>query len=179
MRVDRSSALDQWSLSEGEALNREFVGGRAVLAEVRARVCARVRVRGCVLTPRLALPAGGSGGGVVHRGGREARTGSQGGGGGCSGVRGASRVRARTPTPAAADSWQPDPTVRAVLFDVGGVLVDSPFTAIAAYERELRLPEGVINRVIAAGGDGGAFARLERGEVTVPEFAAPFKGECR
>ena len=88
-------------------------------------------------------------------------------------------MRARTPTPAAADSWQPDPTVRAVLFDVGGVLVDSPFTAIAAYERELRLPEGVINRVIAAGGDGGAFARLERGEVTVPEFAAPFKEECR
>ena len=37
---------------------------------------------------------------------------------------------------------------RAVLFDIGGVVVGSPLAAIARYEREQRIPAGSINRIV-------------------------------
>ncbi len=39
---------------------------------------------------------------------------------------------------------------RAVLFDVGGVVVGSPLHAIAAYERQQGIPVGTINRVVVS-----------------------------
>jgi putative hydrolase of the HAD superfamily len=66
-----------------------------------------------------------------------------------------------------------------VLFDMGGVVMDSPLHAIARYERERRLPANAINRAIAEAGEGGAWARLERGELTVATFCAPFEADCR
>ena len=53
-----------------------------------------------------------------------------------------------------------------VLFDMGGVVMDSPLHAIARYERARGLPPNAINRVVAGAGEAGAWARLERGELT-------------
>ena len=66
-----------------------------------------------------------------------------------------------------------------VLFDMGGVVMESPLHAIARYERERGLPPNAINRAIAAAGETGAWARLERGELTVATFCAPFEADCR
>lgn len=67
---------------------------------------------------------------------------------------------------------------RAVIFDLGGVVLDSPLHAIARYERELGIPEGHVNRVVASRGPEGAWARLERGELALEAFAPAFEREC-
>jgi putative hydrolase of the HAD superfamily len=69
--------------------------------------------------------------------------------------------------------------IAAVVFDIGGVVQDSPLHAIARYERERGLPQNAINRVVVAAGEAGAWARLERGELTVQTFCAPFEADCR
>ena len=67
---------------------------------------------------------------------------------------------------------------RAVIFDVGGVLVGSPLHAIAEYERDQGFEPGIINRVIVAAGPSGAWSRLERGELRLPEFYTAFDRDC-
>ena len=67
--------------------------------------------------------------------------------------------------------------VRAVIFDLGGVVVDSPLHAIRRYERELGIPEGVVNRVVVDTGPQGAWSRLERGEVAMADFYRDFEAE--
>ncbi|HTO12774.1 MAG TPA: HAD-IA family hydrolase [Candidatus Binatia bacterium] len=69
--------------------------------------------------------------------------------------------------------------IAGVLFDMGGVVMESPLHAIARYERAQGLPANAINRVIAAAGESGAWARLERGELTAETFCAPFEADCR
>jgi putative hydrolase of the HAD superfamily len=71
------------------------------------------------------------------------------------------------------------PDVTAVVFDIGGVIQDSPLHAIARYERDHGLPPGAINHVVVASGEGGAWSRLERGELTVEAWCAPFEDDCR
>jgi putative hydrolase of the HAD superfamily len=68
---------------------------------------------------------------------------------------------------------------RAVIFDIGGVVLDSPIHAIAGYERDLGIPAGFVNRVVVAAGPGGAWSRLERGELAMEDFFAAFEAECR
>lgn len=68
--------------------------------------------------------------------------------------------------------------VEAVIFDLGGVVMGSPLHAIAAYERELGIPSGFVNRLVVATGPGGAWSRLERGEVALDAFYALFDAEC-
>jgi putative hydrolase of the HAD superfamily len=65
-----------------------------------------------------------------------------------------------------------------VIFDLGGVVLHSPFAAIADLETELGVQPNTINFIIAKAGSKGAFARLERGELTVDEFAEPFARDC-
>ncbi|HKP64647.1 MAG TPA: HAD family phosphatase [Polyangiales bacterium] len=67
--------------------------------------------------------------------------------------------------------------IRAVLFDLGGVVLDSPLDAFAAYERELGLAANTLNRAIVAAGSGGAWARLERGELSMVQFFEAFDAE--
>lgn len=67
---------------------------------------------------------------------------------------------------------------RAVIFDLGGVVLDSPLDAIACYEADLGIPAGHINRVVASSGPEGAWSRLERGELGVAEFSPAFEREC-
>jgi epoxide hydrolase-like predicted phosphatase len=67
---------------------------------------------------------------------------------------------------------------RAVLFDLGGVVLGSPFPAIARFEKQRGIAPGTVVRAIANGGEHGAFQRLERGELDVRTFASLFKIEC-
>ncbi|MCE2391192.1 MAG: HAD family phosphatase [Proteobacteria bacterium] len=68
---------------------------------------------------------------------------------------------------------------RAVIFDLGGVVLGSPLQAISDYERSAGLEPGVVGRVIVAGGAQGAWSRLERGEIDRTAFHAVFAAECR
>lgn len=67
---------------------------------------------------------------------------------------------------------------RAVIFDLGGVVVGSPLEAIAAYERERGIPTGSINRVVMGTGHTGAWSRLERGELSLEAFYPAFERDC-
>jgi putative hydrolase of the HAD superfamily len=68
--------------------------------------------------------------------------------------------------------------IRAVIFDLGGVVLGSPLHAIAAYEAEFGIAAGSVNRVVADTGEAGAWGRLERGLVGLAEFAPAFEAEC-
>ena len=68
--------------------------------------------------------------------------------------------------------------LRAVLFDLGGVVLDSPLHAIARFERAHAIPEGFVNRVVADTGPEGAWGRLERGRVDFAFFVRDFEVEC-
>ncbi len=70
-------------------------------------------------------------------------------------------------------------TIRAVIFDLGGVVLGSPLHAIASYERELGIPENFVNRVVADTAPDGAWSRLERGEFSLDEFFPAFEADCR
>ncbi len=67
---------------------------------------------------------------------------------------------------------------RAVIFDLGGVVFPSPFDAFATYERDHGLAQRFIRNVVAASAEHGAWARLERGELTMSEFHVAFEAEC-
>jgi len=67
---------------------------------------------------------------------------------------------------------------RAVLFDLGGVVVGSPLEAIARYEAELGLERNAINHVVVRTGPDGAWSRLERGELTLDAFYPAFEADC-
>jgi len=69
--------------------------------------------------------------------------------------------------------------IEAVVFDIGGVVQESPLHAIARYERDHGLARDAVNRAVVAAGEAGAWARLERGELTVESFRAPFEADCR
>ncbi|MEO0361379.1 MAG: HAD-IA family hydrolase [Pseudomonadota bacterium] len=70
-------------------------------------------------------------------------------------------------------------TLRAVIFDFGGVFTTSPVTHFADYERENGLPEWFLSGVVKANLNDGAFARFERAELTLDEFDAAFANETR
>jgi putative hydrolase of the HAD superfamily len=67
---------------------------------------------------------------------------------------------------------------RAVIFDLGGVVIGSPLHAIADYERELGLVRNAVNRVVVTSGATGAWSRLERGELDLEEFYPCFEADC-
>ena len=69
-------------------------------------------------------------------------------------------------------------TIKAVLWDYGGVISESPFESFARYEREHELPEGFLRGLNATNSDANAWARLERNEVTFEEFCAAWEGEA-
>jgi putative hydrolase of the HAD superfamily len=68
--------------------------------------------------------------------------------------------------------------VRAVLFDLGGVLTESPMDSFAAYEAAAGLPAGLIRRLNATDPDTNAWARYERGELDEGGFTAAFEAEA-
>ncbi len=68
--------------------------------------------------------------------------------------------------------------VEAVLFDLGGVIVSSPFHGFAAYERRVGLAPDTIRRLNATDPDTNAWARYERGEIDRSEFVRRFEAEA-
>jgi len=69
-------------------------------------------------------------------------------------------------------------TVSAVVFDLGGVITESPMIAFAAYEREAGLPDGLIRQLNSTDPDTNAWARFERNELDVAGFSAAFEAEA-
>jgi putative hydrolase of the HAD superfamily len=69
--------------------------------------------------------------------------------------------------------------MKAVIFDLGGVVFGSPFEHFDEYERITGLPEGCVRAVVARSSVDGAWAALERGELTMPEFFAALEAEAR
>jgi putative hydrolase of the HAD superfamily len=69
--------------------------------------------------------------------------------------------------------------LKAVLFDLGGVLISSPFEAFAGYEQANGLPSGFIRSLNATNPDHNAWAQLERNAVSFEEFCRLFEAEAR
>ena len=69
-------------------------------------------------------------------------------------------------------------SIRAVIFDVGGVISTSPFEAFARYEADNGLPDGLLRGLNDTNSDSNAWARLERSEVDLPTFAALYEAEA-
>ncbi|KAH8117309.1 HAD-like protein [Phellopilus nigrolimitatus] len=69
------------------------------------------------------------------------------------------------------------PHLKAVIFDIGGVVVRSPLLAIAAFERDKGLPRNYINCSISRRGPNGAWQRFERGEIALFPFYDAFGRE--
>ena len=68
-------------------------------------------------------------------------------------------------------------SILAVIFDLGGVVLDSPLEVFLQYERELGIAPHTVNRNIVAAGAAGAWSRLERGEVSMSQFYQAFDAE--
>jgi putative hydrolase of the HAD superfamily len=68
--------------------------------------------------------------------------------------------------------------VTAVVFDLGGVITESPMTAFAAYEAEAALPEGLVRRLNSTDPDTNAWARYERRELDEAGFRVAFEAEA-
>ncbi|SPO30167.1 related to epoxide hydrolase [Ustilago trichophora] len=68
-------------------------------------------------------------------------------------------------------------TFKAVIFDIGGVVVGSPLFAINKYEKEHGLPFQYLNVAITAQGHGGAFQKFERSEMDLYTFYRRFGEE--
>ena len=67
---------------------------------------------------------------------------------------------------------------KAILFDIGGVCVLSPFQAILDYEKSLSIPPGYINFCISRLAPNGYWHRPERGEIPMDStFFNGFKSD--
>jgi len=67
--------------------------------------------------------------------------------------------------------------LKAVVFDIGGVVVGSPLEGIQDYEAANGIPHNYINIIIVRYGPKGAFQRLERGELDMDAFYRAFEAE--
>ena len=67
--------------------------------------------------------------------------------------------------------------IRAVVFDLGGVILDSPLETFLRWEGERGLAPGTLGRVVVGSGPDGAWSRLERGELNLAGFCEAFDAE--
>jgi putative hydrolase of the HAD superfamily len=66
--------------------------------------------------------------------------------------------------------------IRAVIFDIGGVLSASPVAAIRAWAEGCGIDYGVLGPLVAR--PESAFSRLEQSALTPEQFAREFQAEC-
>jgi epoxide hydrolase-like predicted phosphatase len=150
LRLDRASVLEQQGLSELEALRSEF-----------ARLAAQPQLLDDASKgARLFASGQGRGGAPVARAG--------------GALLGEGRLAAAPVSSSAAAVTRVHPPLRAVLFDVGGVLTDSPVLVIEEYAAARGLPSGKLNRMFAA---SEHWAQLETGTISLAEFTARFQAE--
>ena len=64
-----------------------------------------------------------------------------------------------------------------VIFDLGGVVFESPIDRIAEFERGAGMEPQTVARVIRSQPGGGAWSRFERGQLDRRAFIAAFSGE--
>ena len=70
-------------------------------------------------------------------------------------------------------------SIQAVIFDLGGVVFESPLAFIREYEIRHGLSEHFIARLVGGyGGEDSAWHRLERGELPLSEFCAQFDADA-
>ena len=70
-------------------------------------------------------------------------------------------------------------SIKAVLWDFGGVITSSPFEAFNRLEAAHGLPADFIRRINAVDPDGNAWARFERAEMDAAAFDEAFADEAR
>ncbi len=70
-------------------------------------------------------------------------------------------------------------TYRAVIFDLGGVVFPSPFEAFDEYDHGQGLAKGTARGIIRHSSERGAWAALERGELSMNEFFDALEAEAR
>lgn len=68
--------------------------------------------------------------------------------------------------------------IKAVIFDLGGVVLGSPLHAIARFESERGVPGGFVNQLVVETAPEGAWSQLERGELELERFCELFDEEC-
>ncbi len=73
----------------------------------------------------------------------------------------------------------PNAAIRAVLWDFGGVMTESPFIAFRRFEQERGLPENFLRGINARNHHHNAWARFERSELTPAQFDEAFAAETR
>nr|XP_014714149.2 acyl-CoA dehydrogenase family member 10 isoform X1 [Equus asinus]XP_044631804.1 acyl-CoA dehydrogenase family member 10 isoform X1 [Equus asinus] len=69
-------------------------------------------------------------------------------------------------------------TYRAVIFDMGGVLIPSPGRVAAEWEVQNQIPSGTILKALISGGDKGPWMTFMRGELTTEDFLQEFGRLC-
>ncbi|KAM3937048.1 acyl-CoA dehydrogenase family member 10 [Leptodactylus fuscus] len=67
---------------------------------------------------------------------------------------------------------------KAVVFDMGGVLLPSPYRLAEDWEIRNNVPNGTIMQAIQTGGDGGPWMKYMRGELSAPAFVQEFGNLC-
>ncbi len=72
-----------------------------------------------------------------------------------------------------------NPAVRAVLWDFGGVMTESPFVAFQHFEKARGLPRDFLRGINARNPNSNAWARFERSELSPAEFDQAFADESR
>ncbi|XP_003462988.1 acyl-CoA dehydrogenase family member 10 [Cavia porcellus] len=65
-------------------------------------------------------------------------------------------------------------TYRAVIFDMGGVLIPSPARVAAEWEVQNHIPPGTILKALIKNGEHGPWMRFMRGEITTADFLREF-----
>ncbi|HEY1737880.1 MAG TPA: HAD family phosphatase, partial [Acidimicrobiia bacterium] len=71
-----------------------------------------------------------------------------------------------------------DHPIHAVIFDLGGVVFPSPFEAFDVYDGRAGLDVGTTRAVVRVSSETGAWAALERGELTMAQFCAALDAEA-
>ncbi len=67
---------------------------------------------------------------------------------------------------------------RAVIFDLGGVVFPSPFEAFDVYDHDNDLKKGTVRALIRVSSESGAWASLERGELSMHAFTDALEAEA-
>uniref|UniRef100_A0A2K6SBQ3 Acyl-CoA dehydrogenase family member 10 n=1 Tax=Saimiri boliviensis boliviensis TaxID=39432 RepID=A0A2K6SBQ3_SAIBB len=69
-------------------------------------------------------------------------------------------------------------TYRAVIFNMGGVLIPSPGRVAAEWEVQNHIPSGTILKALMEGGENGPWMRFMRAEITAENFLREFGRLC-
>ncbi|CAM9591799.1 unnamed protein product [Lampetra fluviatilis] len=84
-----------------------------------------------------------------------------------------------SPLPPCATRWSHGASdVRAVIFDMGGVILPSPYPPIQEWEAACGLPGGTVLRMLRDGGEANAWCRYQRGEMSPERFDELFGADC-